>query len=101
MTGNDLQLPAFSDAHQRVGLTLLVLYLVQALLGPFIHFFKFPVFRGHRPPQNYLHIAIGITIFILAAYQVRSDSRHFKISILEGRTIEGLSNYIALSANDL
>ncbi|EKM75163.1 hypothetical protein AGABI1DRAFT_46873 [Agaricus bisporus var. burnettii JB137-S8] len=71
MTGNDLDLEPFSDPHQRVGLTLLILYLVQLLLGAVVHFVKLPsVFHGHRAPHNYLHIAVGVTIFILAAYQV-------------------------------
>ncbi|KAF8068669.1 eukaryotic cytochrome b561-domain-containing protein [Lyophyllum atratum] len=70
-TTDTLNLGHFIDTHQKTGLTLLVLYAVQVLLGIFVHFFKFPsLFRGRRPPQNYFHVFLGLVIFILAAFQV-------------------------------
>lgn len=70
-TTDQLGLGHFIDTHEKCGLALLVLYLVQITLGAAVHFFKFPtLFRGHRAPHNYLHVLIGIAIFILAAYQV-------------------------------
>jgi len=61
----------FQDPHQQIGLALLILYLIQVFLGPFIHHFKFrSIFRGHRPPLNYLHVIIGLSILALASYQV-------------------------------
>lgn len=72
-TATETNLGHFTDTHKKCGLALLVLYLVQIVLGAAVHFFKFPsVFHGHRAPHNYLHAIIGISIFILAAYQVRS-----------------------------
>jgi hypothetical protein len=70
-TTNELFSPRFSDHHEKVGLALLLLYLVQLFFGIFIHFVKMPsLFRGHRPPQNYFHAILGLVILALAAYQV-------------------------------
>ncbi|KAA1472398.1 hypothetical protein DENSPDRAFT_838654 [Dentipellis sp. KUC8613] len=61
----------FKDRHQKIGLALLILYLVQLFMGAFIHFVRTPsIFVVHRPPQNYLHAILGIAILALAAYQV-------------------------------
>ncbi|THH03409.1 hypothetical protein EW145_g6277 [Phellinidium pouzarii] len=61
----------FFDRHKRIGLALLLLYLVQVFLGTIIHFFKSPrSFSGRRPPQNYIHAIIGLTTIALAFYQV-------------------------------
>ncbi|KAI5118493.1 hypothetical protein M0805_003524 [Coniferiporia weirii] len=61
----------FFDRHKRVGLALLVLYLSQVLLGSVIHLFKAPrLLNGRRPPQNYFHAILGLTIIALAFYQV-------------------------------
>ncbi|KAF7360135.1 Cytochrome b561 domain-containing protein [Mycena venus] len=74
--GHDLanQLEGFAtlyDPHQRIGIALLALYVTQLLLGTIIHFVKMQgLFRGHRPPQNYFHVALGLAILALAAYQV-------------------------------
>jgi len=58
------------DRHKRIGLALLLLYLVQLTGGLIIHFFKMPNFRGgRRPPQNYFHAILGLTIIGLAFYQ--------------------------------
>ncbi|KAJ7500094.1 hypothetical protein FB451DRAFT_50057 [Mycena latifolia] len=62
-------LPHFTDPHQKVGLALLVLYLIQVFLGSFIHLVKFPRFPGGRPPQNYLHAVLGLAIVGLAMWQ--------------------------------
>ena len=56
---------------QRIGLALLILYLFQVLGGLVIHYFKTPkLFKGRRPPQNYVHAILGLTILALAFYQV-------------------------------
>jgi len=55
---------------QKIGLALLILYLIQLFVGLFIHFVKIPFFHGHRPPQNYFHAILGLAIIALAAYQV-------------------------------
>jgi len=62
--------PRFSDPHEKIGLALLILYLIQLFFGLFIHFVKIPFFHGHRPPQNYFHAILGLAILALAAYQV-------------------------------
>jgi hypothetical protein len=42
------------------------------VVGAFIHFIRIPfLFVGHRPPQNYIHAIIGLTILAMAASQVR------------------------------
>ncbi|KAJ7751516.1 hypothetical protein DFH07DRAFT_525863 [Mycena maculata] len=62
--------PHFSDPHQKMGLALLVMYLLQVFLGAFIHWVKLPFrFPGGRPPQNYLHAVLGLAIVALASYQ--------------------------------
>jgi Eukaryotic cytochrome b561 len=53
-----------------VGVALLALYIAQCVLGAFIHFVKIP-FGFKRPPQNYGHAILGLTILGLALYQVR------------------------------
>jgi len=61
------------DTHKKIGLVLLILYLIQMALGAFIHLIKFPSWmttRLHRPPQNYLHAFLGLVIIALAAFQV-------------------------------
>ncbi|KAL5495997.1 hypothetical protein ACEPAH_3229 [Sanghuangporus vaninii] len=61
----------FVDPHKKIGLALLILYLVQIFLGTIIHSFKTPRFMGgQRPPQNYFHAILGLAIIALAAYQV-------------------------------
>jgi hypothetical protein len=71
MTSTELEQGHFIDPHQKIGLALLILYLVQLLVGWIVHFFKFPgLFKGHRAPHNYFHAFLGLVILILAAYQV-------------------------------
>ncbi|KAJ6478803.1 hypothetical protein C8R47DRAFT_1138217 [Mycena vitilis] len=66
-----LEFQDMHDPHQNIGIALLAMYATQLLLGTFIHFFKMQgFFRGHRTPQNYLHVALGLAIIALAAYQV-------------------------------
>ncbi|KLO13720.1 hypothetical protein SCHPADRAFT_903922 [Schizopora paradoxa] len=60
----------FNDKHKKIGLALLILYLMQLMLGLFIHFVKLPFMGGHRPPQNYFHAILGLAIIALAFYQV-------------------------------
>lgn len=56
--------------HKKIGQILLALYLVQCALGAFIHFVKIKVLFN-RPPQNYIHALLGLTILGLAFYQAR------------------------------
>ncbi|KAJ3720595.1 hypothetical protein FB446DRAFT_648078 [Lentinula raphanica] len=71
-TSNVLGLGHFLDPHQKMGLVLLILYVVQLFLGLFTHFIKLrsPFGPGTRPPQNYFHVFLGLVILILAAEQV-------------------------------
>jgi len=69
-TTNTSGLGHFRDPHQKAGLALLVMYLVQVSLGAFIHWVKFPFrFPGGRHPQNYLHVTLGLAIVALASWQ--------------------------------
>jgi len=63
--------PHLNDVHKRWGVALFMLYLAQCGLGAFIHWVKPKVPRG-RPPQNYMHAVLGLTIIGLAFYQVRT-----------------------------
>jgi hypothetical protein len=59
---------------QRIGLVIFGLCIAQMSLGAFIHFVRvfrvsFP-FGSRRPPQNYIHALLGLTILALAEYQV-------------------------------
>jgi hypothetical protein len=67
----------FSTTHKKVGLALFILYVIQASLGTIIHFFKpkpskasHPALR--RPPQNYLHAILGLTILGISFWQIRT-----------------------------
>ncbi|KAJ7773968.1 hypothetical protein B0H16DRAFT_1304278 [Mycena metata] len=63
-------LPHFTDPHQKAGLALFIMYLIQICLGAFIHWIKFPFrFPGGRHPQNYLHAILGLSIIGLASWQ--------------------------------
>jgi len=67
----------FSSTHKKVGLAIFILYILQASLGTIIHFFKpTPSKASHparrRPPQNYLHAILGITILALSFWQIRT-----------------------------
>ncbi|CAA7268259.1 unnamed protein product [Cyclocybe aegerita] len=70
-TSTVLALGHFKDPHQKMGLALLVMYLIQIALGTAVHFAKFPsLFRGRRAPHNYLHVTLGLVIFVCAQWQV-------------------------------
>jgi len=65
------------DHHKRVGFAILSLYTAQLLLGVFIHFVRVPfLFVHHRPPQNYFHTILGLTILAMAAYQIHYGLYH-------------------------
>jgi hypothetical protein len=57
------------DPHKKMGLALLILICLQLVGGIFIHFVKIPFMGGHRPPQNYLHAILGLTIIACAFWQ--------------------------------
>ncbi|KAJ7683425.1 hypothetical protein B0H17DRAFT_33752 [Mycena rosella] len=59
------------DDHKKTGVVLLALYLMQCILGAFIHYVKLRNFVG-RPPQNYFHAVLGLTIIALGMYQIRT-----------------------------
>lgn len=61
----------FDDDHKRWGIGIFVLYLVQCMLGAFIHYVK-KKDRVRRPPQNYFHAVFGLLVIALALYQVRT-----------------------------
>lgn len=61
----------YKDPHEKMGLALLILYVVQIFLGMVAHAAKLPrIFRGHRPPHAYLHAILGLVIFACAQWQV-------------------------------
>ncbi|KAI0293347.1 hypothetical protein B0F90DRAFT_1811833 [Multifurca ochricompacta] len=61
------------DGHKKLGYAIFSLYIVQSMLGLFIHFVRIPfLFVGHRPPQNYIHALLGLTILAMANYQVHN-----------------------------
>ncbi|GHJ87043.1 hypothetical protein NliqN6_3445 [Naganishia liquefaciens] len=53
----------FKDAHAILGLILVVLLLIQLSLGLWIHH-RYDPLRTHRPPRNFIHIALGVTLLI-------------------------------------
>ncbi|KAF5336249.1 hypothetical protein D9758_014359 [Tetrapyrgos nigripes] len=69
---DELELGHFEDPHTKMGLALLILYVIQLVWGLFIHFVKTPspFGPGTRPPQNYFHAFLGLVILILAQEQV-------------------------------
>jgi len=61
----------FKDHHQKIGVALLVLYLVQLAMGTLAHFVKYPrLFGLRRGPPSYFHAVLGLAIIWLASYQV-------------------------------
>ncbi|KAH7076322.1 hypothetical protein BKA62DRAFT_733411 [Auriculariales sp. MPI-PUGE-AT-0066] len=66
--------PHFSSSHEKLGLVLCVLYVVQCSFGAIIHFVK-DGNRQRRPPQNYIHAILGLLIIAIAFAQVRSGYR--------------------------
>lgn len=55
----------FDGRHQKLGLSLFILPLAQALLGQFGHVFRRQ--KGVRV-QNYVHIVLGLLLFCLAVW---------------------------------
>jgi hypothetical protein len=56
---------------QSVGRVVFSLYMVQVVLGAFIHFVRIPFpLLIHRPLLNYTHAILGLTILALSGYQV-------------------------------
>ncbi|KAJ7090110.1 hypothetical protein C8R44DRAFT_594518, partial [Mycena epipterygia] len=58
------------DPHNALGSVLLYLYIMQCIFGAVIHYWKPKSAARRRPPQNYLHAVLGITIFVLGMYQL-------------------------------
>jgi hypothetical protein len=57
--------------EQTLGYAIFALYSFRLLLGIFIHSVRTPsLFIANHPPQNYIHAALGLTILVMAAYQV-------------------------------
>jgi len=61
-----------NDHHKRIGVVIFGLYIAQVALGALIHYvrIRLPFLAGHRPPQNYIHALLGLTILAMANYQV-------------------------------
>lgn len=64
--------PHFDNTHTRLGLVLLILYVVQANIGNIIHRFKPKSALRRRPAQNYFHVFLGIIIIGASFYQVHT-----------------------------
>lgn len=71
---NKLQTGQLNSTHKKWGLVLICLYIVQCSLGGIIHWFKSSKWT-HRPPQNYAHAMLGLTIIGLAFWQVYTGMR--------------------------
>jgi len=65
------------DTHMKWGLAIFILYLIQLMLGEFIHLVKPRSWTvdKRRPLQNYFHAVLGLLIIALAFYQVRTGYR--------------------------
>nr|GAT47659.1 CBD9-like protein [Mycena chlorophos] len=59
------------DTHKKTGIILFALYIAQCILGAIIHWVK-PKRVLRRPPQNYLHALLGLSIIALSLYQIRT-----------------------------
>ena len=58
-----------NDRHKVLGIIIFGAYILQCLLGAFIHWIKDPN-RTRRPPQNYAHAIFGLLIIAVSMYQV-------------------------------
>ncbi|KAG8793633.1 hypothetical protein FRC16_010874 [Serendipita sp. 398] len=67
----DLRTGHLNSTHKKWGLVIVLLYVVQCMLGGVIHHFK-PARATGRPPQNYFHAILGITIIALSFWQVHT-----------------------------
>nr|GAT61218.1 predicted protein [Mycena chlorophos] len=61
-----------SDAHKICGVLLLLLYVAQLLLGRYIHAKHAVPGRALHPPNNILHVLLGLCVVALAFFQVNS-----------------------------
>ncbi|THH02975.1 hypothetical protein EW145_g6640 [Phellinidium pouzarii] len=59
------------DVHKILGLLLLPLYIIQLLLGTYVHFRKLPYPKRH-PPRSFVHGIWGILTIGLAFFQART-----------------------------
>ncbi|KAK7043683.1 hypothetical protein VNI00_008294 [Paramarasmius palmivorus] len=74
----DAQASHFLDAHQICGLLLFAFYLLQIMLGRYVHKRnQLPDRKGH-PPSNILHVCFGLFIVSLAFLQVRSGMNEWE-----------------------
>jgi peptidoglycan/LPS O-acetylase OafA/YrhL len=56
---------------QKIGTIVFSLYIVQIVLGAFVHFIRIPFpLIVNRPLSNYVHALLGLTILAMSAYQV-------------------------------
>ncbi|KAJ6507415.1 hypothetical protein C8R47DRAFT_1101225 [Mycena vitilis] len=62
------------DDHKKTGIVLFGLYFAQCIVGALIHYVK-PKKATARPPQNYFHAVLGLTIIALSMYQIRTGYR--------------------------
>ncbi|KAH9975367.1 hypothetical protein BGW80DRAFT_1169461 [Lactifluus volemus] len=61
------------DHHQKIGTIIFCLYIIQIIIGAFVHFVRIPFpLILHRPLSNYVHALLGLTIIAMSAYQVCS-----------------------------
>ncbi|KAF8143353.1 hypothetical protein K438DRAFT_1783852 [Mycena galopus ATCC 62051] len=58
----------------KIGIVVFALYCAQCFIGALIHFLK-PKNATSRPPQNYFHAVLGLTIIALSMYQIRTGYR--------------------------
>jgi hypothetical protein len=67
-----LQIPFVTQCNvQKVGTVICSLYMVQIVLGAFIHFVRIPFpLLVRRPLSNYAHALLGLVILAMSAYQV-------------------------------
>ncbi|ESK85904.1 hypothetical protein Moror_2327 [Moniliophthora roreri MCA 2997] len=74
----DAQASHFLDAHQICGLLLFGLYVLQILLGRYVHACNQRPGRTGHPPSNILHACLGLVVIALAFLQVRSGMNEWE-----------------------
>ncbi|KAF8921488.1 hypothetical protein CPB85DRAFT_1428468 [Mucidula mucida] len=94
----DAQASHFMDAHQICGGIMLLLYILQVLLGKYIHARKVgEATQKAHPPSNILHATFGIVLLSLAYLQIRSGL-HEWYTLTDG-TSERLNFWCTLIRN--
>ncbi|KAF9050674.1 CBD9-like protein [Hymenopellis radicata] len=94
----DAQASHFMDAHQICGGIMLLLYILQILLGKYIHARKVgEAPQKAHPPSNILHASFGIVLLLLAYLQIRSGL-HEWYTLTDGTT-ERLNFWCTLIRN--